>query len=86
MSYRVDMENRARRELFDLSEKPQQAFERIIDTLQNNPRPPGAKKLTGSEEYRIRWGDYRMLYTIDDKSSIVRIYRIRHRREVYRRR
>lgn len=86
MSYRVELESRARRELFDLPEKPQQAFERIIDTLQNNPRPQGAKKLTGSEEYRIRWGDYRMLYTIDDKSRIVRVYRIGHRKDVYRRR
>ncbi len=46
--------------------------------------PPGARKLTGQEGYRIRKGGYRILYVIDDAAALVRVYRIGHRREVYR--
>jgi mRNA interferase RelE/StbE len=50
-----------------------------------NPRPPGSKKLAGSKnEWRIRVGDYRVLYDIADKVRIVRVYRVRHRRDVYK--
>lgn len=50
------------------------------------PRPPGARKLQGSgrDDYRIRIGDYRVLYEVDDTARVVRIMRVRHRREAYR--
>ncbi len=52
--------------------------------LENNPRPPGCKKLTGHQDiWRIRVGDYRVLYTVDDAEMIVRVSRIAHRRDVY---
>ncbi len=55
-------------------------------SLEENPRPFGCKKLRGSSEgYRVVKGDHRILYTIDDNAREVRIYRVRHRREVYRR-
>lgn len=52
-----------------------------------NPRPPGCKKLVGEDGFRIRSGDYRILYRIEDSNKqvfIYRIKRIKHRREVYR--
>lgn len=84
MPYRVELESRARKELLDLSREVQERISDIIDSLAVNPRPPGAKKLTGQEGYRVRKGDYRILFTVDDKATLVRIYRIGHRREVYR--
>jgi mRNA interferase RelE/StbE len=56
---------------------------RIVQ-LADNPRPYGALKLTNDEGYRIRIGDYRLLYRIDDKLREIFIYRIKHRKEVYR--
>ncbi len=84
MPYRVELETRARREFLDLPKDIQSRLALVIDDLQKNPRPPGAKKMTGQEGYRVRKGDYRVLYTVHDKESLVRIYRIGHRREVYR--
>ena len=55
-----------------------------IIQLASNPRPYGAVKLTNEEGYRVRAGDYRVLYRIDDRLKEVFIYRIKHRREVYR--
>jgi mRNA interferase RelE/StbE len=64
-------------------------FHRIIPhikALAENPRPSSCLKLTGSKnDWRIRIGDYRVLYEIDEKTKAVRIMRVRHRREVYRR-
>ena len=58
---------------------------RAIDGLSGNPRPPGVRKLVGHESlYRIRVGQYRVVYDIDDQGRSIRITRIRHRREVYR--
>ncbi len=73
----------------DLKRLPTTPFQRIIPqirTLAQNPRPSGCRKLTGSKnDWRIRVGDYRVLYEIDEKTRAVRIMRVRHRREVYRR-
>ena len=56
-----------------------------IEALEENPRPAGCRKLVGSESaYRIRIGDYRVIYTIEDTIRIVEIDRIRHRKDVYR--
>lgn len=52
--------------------------------LAAEPRPAGALKLTGEEGYRLRIGDYRVLYRIDDASSTVFVYRVKRRREAYR--
>jgi mRNA interferase RelE/StbE len=64
-------------------------FHRIIPhikALAENPRLSSCLKLTGSKnDWRIRIGDYRVLYEIDEKTKAVRIMRVRHRREVYRR-
>jgi mRNA interferase RelE/StbE len=66
-----------------------QLIARIVPRLENlssNPRPAGCKKLQGGErEFRIRVGDYRVVYMIDDAKMLVEVTRIRHRRDVYER-
>ena len=56
----------------------------VIDLLGDNPLPPKALKLRGREGYRIRVGDYRILYTFDGKVMAVLIIKIGHRKDVYR--
>ncbi len=85
MAWRIELESRARREFLDLPKDVRQRLSAAIDDLQREPRPPGAKKLAGVEGYRLRKGAYRILYTIDDGARLVRVYRLGHRREVYRR-
>jgi len=84
--YEVYVEKAAENDLKRLSTT---TFQRIIPqirTLAENPRPSACRKLTGSKnDWRIRIGDYRVLYEIDEKARAVRIMRVRHRREVYRR-
>ncbi len=56
-----------------------------ILALASEPRPPGCRKLVGSkDDWRIRVGDYRVIYQIADVLRIVRVHRVRHRREVYK--
>ena len=73
----------------DLKRLPTSTFDRIlhqIKTLAENPRPSGCRKITGSKnDWRIRIGDYRVLYEVNDRVKAVRVMRVRHRREAYRR-
>ncbi len=55
-----------------------------IETLREDPRPPGSEKLSAQERYRLRQGDYRILYNVLDGQVIVEIVKVGHRREVYR--
>ena len=57
---------------------------RRVEHLADDPRPPGCKKLGDPNIFRIRQGDYRVIYTIDDTNRIVEVLAIAHRREVYR--
>jgi len=66
---------------------PKKDLQRIVSeirVLAADPRPYGAQKLSNKEQYRIRYGNYRIVYSIDDKNLIVDIVKIGHRREVYR--
>jgi len=58
-------------------------IKRLLD-LKSNPRPPGAKKLGGGDRYRVKVGDYRILYTINDNLQKIEVSAMGHRREVYR--
>ena len=60
-------------------------IETAIDGLAADPRPRGAAKLAGRDGFRIRMGDYRIVYAVDDAERLVLVARIAHRREVYRR-
>lgn len=71
----------------DLRAIPKQDLKRIIerfDDLSKNPRPIGCEKLSGQERYRIRQGDYRIIYEIRDDVLVVVVVKVGHRREVYR--
>jgi mRNA interferase RelE/StbE len=82
--YSVTFSRSAQKELEALSNPLIQKIFSKIESLSNNPRPPGCAKLQGfSNLWRIRIGDYRVVYSIDDISKTIDITRIRHRREVY---
>ena len=72
----------------DLRRLPNAIFRRVNDkilALRDDPHPPGVYRLTGDlEGWRIRVGDYRVIYQVDDEAQIVTIVRVKHRREVYR--
>ncbi|MFZ5470023.1 MAG: type II toxin-antitoxin system RelE family toxin [Myxococcota bacterium] len=84
MTFHIEVEERAVRELLDLPKEASQRIRSTISRLAQSSRPPGAKKLTGRGGYRVRVGDYRILYEIDDASKLVRIYKVGHRKDVYR--
>ena len=84
MPYSIRFTPHARRDFSALDRTVQQRLQRHMDRLAENPFPQGAKKLHAEEPYyRIRVGDYRVIYTIDDAIRIVEVRRIAHRRESY---
>lgn len=85
MPYTVIIETKAQKDFLKLSPPHDSTIKKGISGLEKDPRQHGSKKLVGIKDgYRLRIGDYRILYTIDDHQKIVTVYRIRHRREVYR--
>jgi mRNA interferase RelE/StbE len=83
--YRVFLERAAEKDLARLSSEVHDRVISAIRGLASDPRPPGCRKLAGSKhDWRIRVGDYRVVYEIADEIRIVRVNRVRHRREVYR--
>ena len=73
------------RQLKSLTESVQKRIVKRLKSLRENPRPQGVKKLTGEEDiYQIREGDYRIIYTIEDKELIVLVVKIGNRKGVYR--
>ena len=72
------------KELLKLSRNDNRKVMARIQGLSDNPRPAGCEKLAGHESYRVRQGDYRILYTIDDHRIVVEVIRVGHRRDVYR--
>lgn len=55
-----------------------------IKRLSHDPRPPGCQKLSGNDRYRLRHGQYRIIYAIEDKELVVYVVKVGHRKEVYR--
>ena len=84
-SYRLLIKPSAARELEALPAKDRRRIVAKIEGLANNPRPPGSEELSGEEKYRLRQGDYRILYSVEDARTTLTIVKIGHRREVYRR-
>jgi mRNA interferase RelE/StbE len=84
--YEVKVECRVAKFLSSLKDrKLLQRFRSAIDSLESDPRPKGSRKLKGAEQdFRIRIGDYRILYRVEDDRLLVVVIRIRHRRGVYR--
>jgi mRNA interferase RelE/StbE len=82
--YSIELKVSARKELERLPAKLIQRIFPKLEGLASEPRPAGCKKLKGGQrEWRIRIGDYRVVYAIDDEKLLVSVMRIRHRSEVY---
>jgi len=84
MSYAISIQRGAQKEL---SQLPAGAYEQVreaIFALAHNPRPIGCQKLTARSGWRIRIGDFRVIYEIDDKKETILILHIGHRRDIYR--
>ena len=84
MSYLVKLRRSAEKELDRLPEKTHDTIVTALKALEETPRPVGVKKLHGREGYRIRVGNFRVLYVIDESRKIVDVFSIADRKEVYR--
>ena len=83
--YRVSIKRSAVKEIEAIPQKKErQRIIRRIGQLANDPRPPGSKKLSGHDKYRIRQGTYRIVYSIEDNELTVVVVKVGHRKDVYR--
>ena len=83
-SYSLEIKRSAAKELDQLPPKDRGRVVARIQALADDPRPVGAEKLSGQERYRVRQGDYRILYEIEDQILRIMVVKIWHRRDVYR--
>jgi mRNA interferase RelE/StbE len=82
--YRVIIRKSVAKEMRGIPKKDAQRIVAVIKSLADDPRPSGARKLSGQERYRLRQGNYRILYEIADDRLIVCVVRVGDRRDVYR--
>ena len=82
--YKIYFRESVEKELSSIPKKSLAKILRRIKALGDNPRPSGCEKLTGQERYRLRQGQYRIVYSIQDKALTIWIVKIGHRKEVYR--
>ncbi|TWH03863.1 mRNA interferase RelE/StbE [Nocardioides sp. J9] len=83
--YRIELTPAAARQLRKLDPPVQRRIQAAIELLADTPRPPGAKQLVGGAgELRVRTGDYRIIYEVQDDVLLVLVLALGHRREVYR--
>jgi len=82
--YKIYLRGKATKQIYKLDPKYFRLVREHIDKLTHNPRPVDAKKLKGELGYSLRVGVYRILYDINDAETTVIIYRVKHRRDVYR--
>lgn len=85
MTYEIQVLPAAVRELRKLPPEAKRRVQAVIELLADEPRPPASRKLTGRAEWRVRTGDYRVLYRIEDAVLTVVVVRAGHRRDVYER-
>ena len=84
MTYALFIERRAQRSLSRIAAQDRERISSAIRCLADEPRPHGVKKLSGRDAWRIRVGDWRVLYEIQDKRLSILVVDIGHRREIYR--
>lgn len=84
MAHSIRIKTSAKKEIRGLQKDTRKRIIGAVRKLRSTPRPVGCKKLKGSNEYRIRVGDYRVIYEIQDDVLIVLLVKVGHRREVYR--
>ncbi len=82
--HRLEIKKSAQKDLRKLTPSFRQKIIEKIRDLAHEPRPNGAIRLANRDEWRIRYTDYRILYEIDDKSRLVTVVRIKHRRSIYK--
>ena len=84
MSYEVLIKPAAQRQLKKLPRTVQADLIALIEQLAQDPKPPGCKKLKGRQgQYRVRLGDYRVIYSIEEEALVVRVIKVGHRRDIY---
>ena len=83
-SYRVFIKPSAVREIEGIPKKDRERIMTRIRALSEDPRPPGCEKLSGEERYRVRQGRYPVVYAVDDQDKAVVVFKVGHRRDVYR--
>jgi mRNA interferase RelE/StbE len=84
VTYRIEVTPAALRALKRIDKRDADRLRGAIALLGEDPRPPGAISLRGRSGYRVRVGDYRILYTVDDGVLVVVVVALGHRRDVYR--
>jgi len=85
MAYKVTLKKRAIKALVNINEPYYSNIKKVIYSLADNPRPIGYKKLKGREGFRIRVGDYRIIYDVYDDVLIVNVIDLGHRKGIYQR-
>jgi len=83
-SYSIEFRKSVEKDLKAIPRKDQIRLLQRISALADDPRPPGCKKLSGQERYRLRQGNYRILYEIEDDRLIITVVKVGDRRDVYR--
>ena len=83
-SYSFVVKKSAERELRAIPKTDLRRITERLRGLSSNPRPAGCEKLSGNDHYRIRQGDYRMVYAINDETRVVTLVKVGHRRDVHR--
>ncbi len=83
-NYELQIKPSAVKEIEKLPRKDRPKIVQNIRALAGNPRPHGCEKLSAEEKYRVRQGDYRVVYSVDDNERVVLVVKVGHRKEVYR--
>lgn len=87
MTYRISVAPTAARQLRKFDPPARRRVQAAIELLATNPRPPSATRLVGgAHDWRVRTGDYRIIYEIADEHRLILVLSVGHRREIYRRR
>lgn len=85
MTYHIEIKRSAHKALLDLPAETARRLSTAIDALAADPRGPGTRKLTGSDLlYRVRVGDYRVVYEVHDHRLLILVVKLGHRRDIYR--
>ena len=83
-AYKIFLKKSVLKDLNKIPDKDLKKIIKRIESLANEPRPPGCEKLSGQERYRICQGNYRVIYSIKDKELVIWVVKVGHRRDVYK--
>ena len=82
--YKIEIKKSAAKELNSILQKDLKKIIQRIKALSDNPRPTGCVKISGQEHYRLRHGNYRIVYSVEDEILVVYVVKIGHRKDIYR--